>query len=71
MMPDIILRPTLDFLLVSRSAGWSVSHSYSELDGHTELNSQWKWSPAFYVQLLILPLLSSWSFFLRKLHVLR
>ena len=39
MMPDIILRPTLDFLLVSRSAGWSVSHSYSELDGHTELKS--------------------------------
>ena len=42
MMPDIILRPTLDFLLVSQSAGWLVSHSYSELDGHTELNSQWK-----------------------------
>ena len=38
-MPDIILRPTLDYLLVSQSAGWSVSHSYSESDGHTELKS--------------------------------
>ena len=66
MMPDIILHPTLDFLLVSQSAGRSVSHSYSESDGHTELKSWWKWSPAFFVQLLILPLLSSWSFFLQK-----